>query len=106
MNDDWQDYHRISTKNFSIKAKIAKGGEKTGDRLRIKIAKEGEWICKNTINGYTWSMKEYDFYEFYTPFDKKYLPEKEAKPQKSKDRTSASNESQKNVDSGPLFSSD
>jgi hypothetical protein len=103
MHDDWQTYYRTPTRTHTIEAKPAKGGEEVGDDIRKKIAQKSEWICRNPINGYTWSMKEHDFYEFYMPFDKKYLPEEEAKPQKSKDRTSASNESQKNLESGPLF---
>lgn len=103
MHDNWQKYYRISTRTDTIEAKLAKGGEGVGDEFRTKIAKKGEWICRNPKNGYTWSMKEHAFYALYRPFDKKYLPGKKAKPQKIKDRKSALDGNQNDAESGPLF---
>ena len=103
VHDDWQDYYRIPSKDHTIEAKPARGGEEIGDEFRKRIAQKGDWLCRNPENGYSWSMNEHDFYDFYRPLDLKHLPEKEAKPKKNKGKTSASNETKNDAEAGPLF---
>lgn len=107
MNDDWQEYYRKATPSHKLEAKRARGGEVLGDKLRVKIAEEGEWICRNPANGFTWTINDIDFNALYKSRDYKYETKKRKKKKLNTklEKTSASNEAAQdtNLDAGPLF---
>lgn len=105
MDNEWQEYYRIAARSHILEAKRAKGGEKIGDRLSPNIAKNGEWICRNPVNGYTWPMNDQDFSRLYRSCNYKFERKKKKPKEPKREKTSASNEATKNdnPEAGPLF---
>lgn len=107
MGEEWEIYYRIVTRAHTLEARLAKGGEPIGDELRPRVAKKGEWICRNPVNGYIWSVNEEDFYDLYRSINYKAgHDQKKKKTKKMKqNKSSASNESSRNenLEIGPLF---
>jgi len=62
---EWLKVYRIAHRADIHDAKRAEGGEPYGDPAFKKVAKKGEWLCRNPENGWLWTWSDESFVELY-----------------------------------------